>query len=145
VGDPGILFVCAGDQAPEAVSIGKCGAADDVGGGGGISAAVEGGWNEWEYQYIFCGADQPDDPSVRVETGTAQFTLELTEHLYWWLAASRYHFPRYHKSLRIRLEKLITRKGKQRAKEYRKATPAVAAGLTDRRWSVMELISYPLP
>ena len=24
--------------------------------------------------------------------GTAQFTSELTEHLYWWLAASRYHF-----------------------------------------------------
>jgi hypothetical protein len=76
--------------------------------------------------------------------GTAQFTSELTEHLYWWLAASRYHFSRYHESLRIRLEKPITRKGKQRAKEYRKVTLAVAAGLTDRRWSVMELISYPL-
>jgi len=75
--------------------------------------------------------------------GTAQFTSELTEHLYWWLAY--YHFSRYHESLRIRLEKPITRKGKQRAKEYRKVTPAVAAGLTSRRWSVMELISYPLP
>jgi hypothetical protein len=37
-----------------------------------------------------------------------------------------------------------TMKGKLRAKEYRKVTPAVAAGLTDRRWFVMELISYPL-
>jgi hypothetical protein len=42
----------------------------------------------------------------------AQFTSELTEHLYWWLAASRYHFPRYHESLRIRLEKPIARNGK---------------------------------
>jgi hypothetical protein len=74
--------------------------------------------------------------------GTAQFTSELTEHLYWWLAY--YHFSRYHESLRIRLEKPITRKGKQRAKEYRKVTPAVAAGFTSRRWSVMEMISYPL-
>jgi hypothetical protein len=35
--------------------------------------------------------------------------------------------------------------GKQRPKEYRKMMPAVAAGLTSRRWSAMELISYPLP
>ena len=75
--------------------------------------------------------------------GTAQYTSELSEHLYWWLAY--YHFSRYHESLRMRIEEPIARKGKQRSKEYRKVTPAVAAGLTDRRWSVMELISYPLP
>lgn len=75
--------------------------------------------------------------------GRAQYTSELSEHLYWWLAY--YHFSRYHESLRMRMEEPIARKGKQRAKEYRKVTPAVAAGLTDRRWSVMELISYPLP
>jgi IS1 family transposase len=74
--------------------------------------------------------------------GTAQYTTELSEHLYWWL--SYYHFSRYHESLRVRIEEPIARKGKQRPKEYRKVTPAVAAGLTDRRWSVMELISFPL-
>jgi IS1 family transposase len=75
--------------------------------------------------------------------GTAQYTSELSEHLYWWLAY--YHFSRYHESLRMRMEEPIARKGKQRSKEYRKVTPAVAAGLTSRRWSVMELISYLLP
>jgi len=34
------------------------------------------------------------------------------------------------------MEKPVERKGKQRAREYRKMTPAVAAGLTDRRGSV---------
>jgi hypothetical protein len=75
--------------------------------------------------------------------GTAQFSSELTEHIYWWLAY--YHFSRFHESLRIKLDVPILRKGKQRAKEYRKVTPAVAAGLTRKRWSVMELVSYPLP
>jgi hypothetical protein len=75
--------------------------------------------------------------------GTAQFSSELTEHIYWWLAY--YHFSRYHESLRIKLDVPILRKGKLRAQEYRKVTPAVAAGLTRKRWSVMELVSYPLP
>ena len=75
--------------------------------------------------------------------GTAQFTPELSEHLFWWLAY--YHFCRYHESLRIKLDQPVQRKGKQHPRQYRKATPAIAAGLTNRRWSVMELISYPLP
>ena len=83
------------------------------------------------------------DERSRQHRGTAQYTTELSEHLYWWLAY--YHFSRCHESLRMRMEEPIVRKGKQRAKEYRKMTPAVAAGLTSRRWSVMELISYPLP
>ncbi|HSB02383.1 MAG TPA: hypothetical protein VLE49_17155 [Anaerolineales bacterium] len=28
--------------------------------------------------------------------------------------------------------------------QYRRSTPAMAAGLTRRRWSVMELLGYPL-
>ena len=71
-----------------------------------------------------------------------QFTSELSEHLYWWLAY--YHFSRYHESLRIRLEEPLQRKGKQRPRQYRKMTPAMAAGLTRQRWTVMQLISYPL-
>ena len=50
-----------------------------------------------------------------------------------------------HESLRVRLQEPMARKGKQRAKEHRKVTPAVAAGLISRRWSVMELTGYPLP
>jgi hypothetical protein len=74
--------------------------------------------------------------------GTAQFTPELSEHLFWWLPY--YHFCRYHESLRVKLERPILRKGKQRSIQYRRITPATAAGWTHQRWSVMELISYPL-
>ena len=75
--------------------------------------------------------------------GTAQFTPELFDHLFWWLAY--YHFCRYRESLRIKLELPEQRKGEQRPIQYRKTTPAIAAGITNKRWSVMELISYPLP
>jgi IS1 family transposase len=75
--------------------------------------------------------------------GPAQFTTELEDHLYWWLAY--YHFVRAHESLRIRLAEPIQRKGRQRARQYQKKTPAMAAGITSRRWSVKELINLPLP
>jgi len=39
----------------------------------------------------------------------------------------------------------IQRMGKQSPRLYQKMTPAMAAGLVTRRWSVKELISYPLP
>ena len=68
--------------------------------------------------------------------GSAQFTPEMSDHLYWWLAY--YHFSRYHQSLRIRLEAPLLRTGKQRPRQYRRRTPAVAAGLTHQRLSVME-------
>lgn len=74
--------------------------------------------------------------------GTPQFTTELGERLSWWLAL--YHFSRYHQSLRIKMEEPMQRRGNQRRREYGMLTPAVAAGLTGRHWSVMELISYPL-
>jgi hypothetical protein len=75
--------------------------------------------------------------------GRVQYSSELLEHLYWWLAY--YHFVREHESLRVKLETPQARKGKQRARKYKGKTPAMAAGVTERRWSVMELISYPLP
>jgi IS1 family transposase len=75
--------------------------------------------------------------------GAAQFTQELSEHLYWWLAY--YHFARTHESLRVKLEKPVARKGKLTPIRYRKMTPALAAGITAKRWSVLQLISYPLP
>jgi len=75
--------------------------------------------------------------------GRVQYSSELLEHLYWWMAY--YHFVREHESLREKLETPQARKGKQRARKYKKKTPAMAAGVTGRRWSVMELISFPLP
>jgi len=75
--------------------------------------------------------------------GPAQYTTELEDHLYWWLAY--YHFARPQESLRVTLPEPFLRKGKQRPRLYQKVTPAMAAGLVTRRWSVKELISYPLP
>ena len=74
--------------------------------------------------------------------GPAQYKTELEDHLYWWLAY--YHFARPHESLRVRMEEPVQRKGKQRPRLYKKMTPAMAAGLTSRRWTVKELISYHL-
>lgn len=80
---------------------------------------------------------------VRRTWGTAQFTPELERHLEWWRAY--YHFYRYHESLRIQFPEPVQRKGKQLPCRYRGRTPAMAAGLASRRWSVLELLSYPLP
>ncbi len=80
---------------------------------------------------------------MRRTWGTAQYPTELGEHLSWWLAY--YHFARYHESLRTKLDQPMARKGKQLPKQYRRRTPTMAAGVTTKRWSVLELISYPLP
>jgi IS1 family transposase len=80
---------------------------------------------------------------VRRTWGTAQFTPELELHLEWWRAY--YHFSRYHESLRIQFSQPVPHKGKRLPSRYRSRTPAMAAGLASRRWSVLELLSYPLP
>ena len=74
--------------------------------------------------------------------GPARYTPELTEHLEWW--RSYYHFVRPHESLAVELSKPSPRKGRQLPRKYRRRTPAMAAGLTHRRWTVKELISLPL-
>ncbi len=75
--------------------------------------------------------------------GPAKSPTELIEHLEWW--RSYYHFVRPHESLAEELSPLVKRKGKQQLRKYRKRTPAMLAGLTDRRWTVKELLGYPLP
>jgi hypothetical protein len=42
---------------------------------------------------------------------TAQFSTELSEHVFWWLAY--YHFTRNHQSLRTKVSQPIHRKGRQ--------------------------------
>lgn len=74
--------------------------------------------------------------------GLAQYTDELVEHIEWWRAY--YLFSRYHESLRVNLSTPIKRKGKKPPRKYKNMTPAMAAGLTSRRWTVKELISYPI-
>jgi IS1 family transposase/transposase-like protein len=75
--------------------------------------------------------------------GPAKFTPELMEHLEWWRAY--YHFVRFHESLEEALMQPVKRKGKQQPRKHRKRTPAMMAGLTDKRWTVKELLHYPLP
>lgn len=80
---------------------------------------------------------ETDSPNM----GPAKYTTELLEHLEWW--RSYYHFVRYHESLEVELAKPIDRKGKQQPRRYKRRTPAMATGLTLRRWTVKELLGYP--
>jgi len=75
--------------------------------------------------------------------GPAKYTPELMEHLEWWRGYD--HFVRPHESLVEELGQPVKRKGKQQPRKYRKRTPAMLAGITDRCWTVKELLAYPLP
>lgn len=74
---------------------------------------------------------------------TTQTQRHLELHLQWWRAY--YHFVRPHGSLRERLAAPRARRGKQRPQVYQKRTPAMAVGITNHRWGVVELLSFPLP
>ena len=63
-------------------------------------------------------------------------------HLEWW--RGYYHFVRPHASLRVALGQPIARGGMRQPQRYRQRTPAMAAGLTDRRWRVGDLLAVPL-
>jgi transposase-like protein/IS1 family transposase len=73
---------------------------------------------------------------------TAQMAPQLLAHLDWWRAY--YHFARPHASLRVPLAQPSAGGGRRRPRRYRQRTPAMAAGLTGRRWSVRELLLLPL-
>jgi IS1 family transposase len=79
---------------------------------------------------------------VRRTWSTAQEAPQLLAHLHWWQAY--YHFVRLHESLRVVLAQPIERGGKRVPQRYRQRTPAMAAGLTARRWSVREVLALPL-
>ena len=74
---------------------------------------------------------------------TAQQAPQLLAHVEWWRAY--YHFVRPHVALRMALVQPRERGGKLVAQRYRQRTPAMAAGRTNRRWTVPEVLSYPLP
>jgi hypothetical protein len=74
--------------------------------------------------------------------GAAQQASELALHVQWWRAY--YHFARYHEALRVERALPCWRKGKQGTCYYRSQTPPMAAGLTPRRWTALELISCPM-
>jgi IS1 family transposase len=74
---------------------------------------------------------------------TAQTAPQLVAQLEWW--RGYYHFVRCHASLRVPLTQLRERGGRRSPPRYRHRTPARAAGLTHRRWTVRELLTMPLP
>jgi IS1 family transposase len=74
---------------------------------------------------------------------TMQDASQLLLYLEWWRAY--YHFVRSHKSLRVVLKQPIARGGRRHPQRYRQRTPAMAAGLTRRRWTVCDLLMLPRP
>ena len=80
---------------------------------------------------------------ARQTWATAQAAPALLAHLEWW--RGYYHFVRLHGSLRVSLVDPIERGGRRLPQRYRQRTPAMAAGLTSRRWTVRELLLVPLP
>jgi IS1 family transposase len=80
---------------------------------------------------------------IRRSWSTAQQTPQLLLHLEWWRAY--YHFARPHEALRVARVSPLQRGEKGLPQRYRQRTPAMAAGLTSRRWTVQELLRLPLP
>jgi IS1 family transposase len=80
---------------------------------------------------------------VRRTWSTAQEAPQVLAHLEWW--RGYYHFVRPHQSLRVALAQPIDRGGRRQPQYYRQRTPAMAAGLTSRRWTVQEVLALPVP
>jgi transposase InsO family protein len=74
---------------------------------------------------------------------TAKLAPQLLAHLQWWRAY--YHFVRPHASLQVALVQPRERGGKLLAQRKRQRTEALAAGRTNRRWTVREVLCHPLP
>ena len=79
---------------------------------------------------------------IRRTWSTAQTVPQVLAHLEWW--RGYYHFVRPHASLRVALAQPQERGGKRIPQRYRQRTPAMAAGLTSRRWTVGQLLAWPV-
>jgi IS1 family transposase len=75
--------------------------------------------------------------------GVAQSSAELLLHLEWWRAY--YHFTRPHMSLDEPFAEPRVRGGRRLPQRCRPRTPAQAVGVTGHRWTIVELLSCPLP
>jgi IS1 family transposase len=77
---------------------------------------------------------------ARRSWSAARSERELTLQFDWWRAV--YHFTRPHVGLRQGLANPPIGRTRRR---YRQRTPAQAASLTQRRWTVLELLLMPAP
>jgi hypothetical protein len=74
---------------------------------------------------------------------TARRSPRLLWEAAWWRGYS--HFIRPHQSLRPALSMPCGRGGRRPVQRYRARTPAMAAGLTTRRWSPVEFLAVACP
>jgi IS1 family transposase len=74
---------------------------------------------------------------------TAQTVSGLRSQVAWW--RGYYHFVRPHHSLRVALAQPRDRGSGRQPQRYRARTPAMAAGVTARQWTVVTLLSCPCP
>jgi hypothetical protein len=75
-------------------------------------------------------------PLVRRGRAIAHWESTLTAGMY--LVGCAYNFCWYHCSLRLPA-------GEGTSRQWRERTPAMAAGLTDHRWTMSELLHYQVP
>jgi IS1 family transposase len=80
---------------------------------------------------------------ARQTWATAQAAPSLLAQLEWW--RGYYHFVRPHACLRVPLAQPVERGGRRVPRRYEQRTPAMAAGLTQRRWTVGDFLRLPLP
>lgn len=62
-----------------------------------------------------------------------------------WLSLAYYHLVLPHTSLRVALDAPEPTRGAGSARRWRSITPAMAAGLTDRVWTMTDLLSFRVP
>jgi IS1 family transposase len=80
---------------------------------------------------------------ARRSWATAQTLVHLQDGFAWW--QGYYHFVKPRESLRVELTVPRARGGRRMAQRFRQRTPAMAASsVTDQRWTVVELLSYPV-
>ena len=72
---------------------------------------------------------------------TAQTASGLHLHLEWWRGYD--HFVRPHQGLRLALDQPRLRGGRRLPQRFRSRIPAMVAGLTSHRWTVVALLAYP--
>ena len=79
-----------------------------------------------------------NNPDVGTSRGRAiaRGADALTAGMY--LVGCAYNFCWFHDSLRVAA-------GPESCRKWRERTPAMAAGLTDRRWAMREWLSQPIP
>jgi hypothetical protein len=75
--------------------------------------------------------------NARKARKTYAFSKELTFHVaVTWLCVTFYNFGWTPRTLRVRV--------RSRPPRYRYRTPAMVAGLSDHRWSMADILTYPL-